>query len=86
MVSSFILESDDLDEIDWEWLGSNDASVEVISSAKAIPQPITVPFTTLSLTPLEHGTHTLLIGRPRTSNGTSTPTSSAHSSTPTPSL
>ncbi|TVY18872.1 putative glycosidase crf1 [Lachnellula arida] len=28
IVSSFILESDDLDEIDWEWLGSNDASVE----------------------------------------------------------
>jgi hypothetical protein len=28
IVSSFILESDDLDEIDWEWLGSNDTSVE----------------------------------------------------------
>ena len=27
-VSSFILESDDLDEIDWEWLGSSDSSVE----------------------------------------------------------
>jgi len=27
-VSSFILESDDLDEIDWEWLGSDDARVE----------------------------------------------------------
>lgn len=27
-VSSFILESDDLDEIDWEWLGSTDTSVE----------------------------------------------------------
>lgn len=27
-VSSFILESDDLDEIDWEWLGSTDSSVE----------------------------------------------------------
>jgi len=28
LVSSFILESDDLDEIDWEWLGSTDTSVE----------------------------------------------------------
>ncbi|TVY87404.1 putative glycosidase [Lachnellula willkommii] len=28
IVSSFVMESDDLDEIDWEWLGSNDASVE----------------------------------------------------------
>jgi beta-glucanase (GH16 family) len=28
VVSSFILESDDLDEIDWEWLGSTDSSVE----------------------------------------------------------
>ncbi|KAI9650121.1 hypothetical protein NHQ30_000134 [Ciborinia camelliae] len=28
IVSSFILESDDLDEIDWEWLGSNNTSVE----------------------------------------------------------
>lgn len=28
IVSSFILESDDLDEIDWEWLGSTDSSVE----------------------------------------------------------
>lgn len=27
-VSSFILESDDLDEIDWEWLGSSDTNVE----------------------------------------------------------
>jgi beta-glucanase (GH16 family) len=27
-VSSFILESDDLDEIDWEWLGSKDTTVE----------------------------------------------------------
>ena len=28
IVSSFILESDDLDEIDWEWVGSTDTSVE----------------------------------------------------------
>ncbi|PSS15039.1 glycoside hydrolase family 16 protein [Amorphotheca resinae ATCC 22711] len=28
IISSFILESDDLDEIDWEWLGSTDSSVE----------------------------------------------------------
>lgn len=28
IVSSFILESDDLDEIDWEWIGSVDTSVE----------------------------------------------------------
>jgi beta-glucanase (GH16 family) len=28
IVSSFILESDDLDEIDWEWLGGTDTSVE----------------------------------------------------------
>ncbi|QSZ30303.1 hypothetical protein DSL72_004825 [Monilinia vaccinii-corymbosi] len=28
IVSSFILESDDLDEIDWEWLGFNNAAVE----------------------------------------------------------
>ncbi|RFU36286.1 hypothetical protein B7463_g33, partial [Scytalidium lignicola] len=28
VVSSFILESDDLDEIDWEWLGGTDTSVE----------------------------------------------------------
>ncbi|KAF7906323.1 hypothetical protein EAF00_000602 [Botryotinia globosa] len=28
IVSSFILESDDLDEIDWEWLGSNNAAAE----------------------------------------------------------
>jgi beta-glucanase (GH16 family) len=27
-VSSFILESDDLDEIDWEWLGTSDVNVE----------------------------------------------------------
>ncbi|TVY28725.1 putative glycosidase [Lachnellula hyalina] len=48
IVSSFILESDDLDEIDWEWLGSNDASVEsnffgkgnVTSYDRAIYHPI----------------------------------------------
>lgn len=28
IVSSFILESDDLDEIDWEWLGSDNANVQ----------------------------------------------------------
>lgn len=28
IVSSVVLESDDLDEIDWEWLGGNDTSVE----------------------------------------------------------
>lgn len=28
IVSSFILESDDLDEIDWEWLGSDDGHVQ----------------------------------------------------------
>ncbi|TEY86485.1 hypothetical protein BOTCAL_0007g00120 [Botryotinia calthae] len=28
VVSSFILESDDLDEIDWEWLGANNAEAE----------------------------------------------------------
>lgn len=28
IVSSIVLESDDLDEIDWEWLGGNDTSVE----------------------------------------------------------
>ncbi|KAM0129825.1 hypothetical protein ACHAO1_008245 [Botrytis cinerea] len=28
IVSSFILESDDLDEIDWEWLGANNAEAE----------------------------------------------------------
>jgi beta-glucanase (GH16 family) len=28
IVSSFILESDDLDEIDWEWLGGTSSSVE----------------------------------------------------------
>jgi len=33
-VSSFILESDDLDEIDWEWLGSSDTNVESNSFGK----------------------------------------------------
>ncbi|KAI9734164.1 MAG: hypothetical protein M1818_006630 [Claussenomyces sp. TS43310] len=28
IVSSFVMESDDLDEIDWEWLGGNTAQVE----------------------------------------------------------
>lgn len=28
IVSSFVLESDDLDEIDWEWLGHDDATVQ----------------------------------------------------------
>lgn len=49
IVSSFILESDDLDEIDWEWLGSTDTSVEsnffgkgnVTTYNRAIYHPLT---------------------------------------------
>jgi beta-glucanase (GH16 family) len=54
IVSSFILESDDLDEIDWEWLGSTDTSVEsnffgkgnTTSYDRAIYHPVTDPIGT----------------------------------------
>jgi beta-glucanase (GH16 family) len=53
-VSSFILESDDLDEIDWEWLGSTDTSVEsnffgkgnTTTYDRAIYHPVTTPIET----------------------------------------
>lgn len=51
IVSSFILESDDLDEIDWEWLGGQDTSVEsnffgkgnTTTYDRAIYNPVTDP-------------------------------------------
>jgi len=54
IVSSFILESDDLDEIDWEWLGSTDTSVEsnffgkgnTTSYDRAIYHPVADPIGT----------------------------------------
>jgi beta-glucanase (GH16 family) len=53
-VSSFILESDDLDEIDWEWLGSTDSSVEsnffgkgnTTTYDRAIYHPVSTPIET----------------------------------------
>ncbi|TVY65740.1 putative glycosidase crf1 [Lachnellula suecica] len=53
IVSSFILESDDLDELDWEWLGSTDTSVEsnffgkgnVTTYDRAIYHPLTKAIT-----------------------------------------
>lgn len=56
IVSSFILESDDLDEIDWEWLGSTDTSVEsnffgkgnTTTYDRAIYHPVTDPIGTMS--------------------------------------
>jgi beta-glucanase (GH16 family) len=53
IVSSFILESDDLDEIDWEWLGGTDTSVEsnffgkgdVTTYDRAIYHPMTAAIT-----------------------------------------
>jgi beta-glucanase (GH16 family) len=53
IVSSFILESDDLDEIDWEWLGATDTSVEsnffgkgnVTTYDRAIYHPMTAAIT-----------------------------------------
>jgi beta-glucanase (GH16 family) len=55
-VSSFILESDDLDEIDWEWLGSSDINVEsnffgkgnTTTYDRAIYSPVTDPIGTFS--------------------------------------
>lgn len=54
IVSSFILESDDLDEIDWEWLGFNNAEVEnnffgkgnTTSYNRAEYPPVTTPIDT----------------------------------------
>jgi beta-glucanase (GH16 family) len=51
IVSSFILESDDLDEIDWEWLGSTNINVEsnffgkgnTTSYDRALYHPVTTP-------------------------------------------
>jgi beta-glucanase (GH16 family) len=56
IVSSFILESDDLDEIDWEWLGSTDSSVEsnffgkgnTTTYDRAIYHPVTDPIGTFN--------------------------------------
>jgi beta-glucanase (GH16 family) len=56
IVSSFILESDDLDEIDWEWLGSTDTSVEsnffgkgnTTTYDRAIYHPVTDPIGTFN--------------------------------------
>lgn len=31
IVSSFVLESDDLDEVDWEWLGSTSPALVALS-------------------------------------------------------
>jgi len=55
-VSSFILESDDLDEIDWEWLGSSDVNVEsnffgkgnTTTYDRALYHPVTDPIGTFS--------------------------------------
>jgi len=55
-VSSFILESDDLDEIDWEWLGSSDINVEsnffgkgnTTTYDRALYHPVTDPIGTFS--------------------------------------
>lgn len=51
IVSSFILESDDLDEIDWEWLGSTDSSVEsnFFGKVRAILQALLKEIVTDSL-------------------------------------
>lgn len=54
IVSSFILESDDLDEIDWEWLGADDTQVEsnffgkgnTTTYDRAIYHPVTDPIGT----------------------------------------
>jgi beta-glucanase (GH16 family) len=55
-VSSFILESDDLDEIDWEWLGTSDVNVEsnffgkgnTTTYDRALYHPVTDPIGTFS--------------------------------------
>ncbi|KAF8867299.1 concanavalin A-like lectin/glucanase [Acephala macrosclerotiorum] len=54
IVSSFILESDDLDEIDWEWLGADDTQVEsnffgkgnTTTYDRAVYHPVTDPIGT----------------------------------------
>lgn len=56
IVSSFILESDDLDEIDWEWLGADDTQVEsnffgkgnTTTYDRAIYHPVTDPIGTFT--------------------------------------
>ncbi|KAE8453705.1 hypothetical protein EG329_009216 [Mollisiaceae sp. DMI_Dod_QoI] len=56
IVSSFILESDDLDEIDWEWLGADDTQVEsnffgkgnTTTYDRAIYHPVTDPINTFT--------------------------------------
>lgn len=56
IVSSFILESDDLDEIDWEWLGTDDTQVEsnffgkgnTTTYDRAIYHPVTDPIGTMT--------------------------------------
>ncbi|KUJ20621.1 concanavalin A-like lectin/glucanase [Mollisia scopiformis] len=56
IVSSFILESDDLDEIDWEWLGADDTQVEsnffgkgnTTTYDRAIYHPVTDPIGTMT--------------------------------------
>jgi hypothetical protein len=56
IVSSFILESDDLDEIDWEWLGADDKQVEsnffgkgnTTTYDRAIYHPVNDPIGTMT--------------------------------------
>jgi hypothetical protein len=99
VVSSFVMESDDLDEIDWVWKLQNLANyqltfhrnglVEMLrllrptTLARATPQPTTVPHIQ-PLTILKmYGINTQSTGHRNTSNGTSTTPSSAPYSTPT---
>lgn len=105
VISSFVMESDDLDEIDWEWLGGNATVVETNYFGKgntttynratypAVNNPQDVWVCLPSSSPVSqkrnptnatHSTHTQSTGPPPTSNGTSTTSSSAPSSTPTP--
>jgi hypothetical protein len=41
IVSSFVMESDALDEIDWEWIGSDTARAQSKFSASIFQYPVT---------------------------------------------
>jgi hypothetical protein len=45
IVSSFVLQSDTLDEIDWEWLGADPDKVQTNYFGQVRKMPLIVPFT-----------------------------------------
>jgi len=77
VVSSAILESDDLDEVDWEWLGGQPGNVQ----SKSIPHPYILTRKKRQLTHPQQTTSAKATPQPTTAK--STPQSQTHNPPPT---